>query len=310
MRDTVIKEITALAARDKDVFLVTGDAGFGILDEYQRTTGDRFLNLGVAEQNMLSFAAGLALAGYKVYAYNIIPFLLYRAYEQVRNDICYQELPVTLVGIGSGVTYAPGGMTHYSAEDIAVARTLPNLEILSPCDPAEARACAAYARARRAPTYIRVSKVSDGPVHPAGAALPDIAAPLEIAPGTGVALLFHGSIGLEVKTALGLAKGRPLCLSVPMLRPLDTARLAERLRGCHTVITVEEHFAEGGLGSILAEWQAAGGPRFRLVRLGIRNEFIHAVKSTRGMREHYGIDAPAIAAAVDAAFAAGGGRAG
>src|SRR3989338_2535360 len=114
---------------------------------------------------MISFSAGLALAGYKVFVYNIIPFVLYRCYEQVRNDICYQRLPVTLVGIGSGVTYAPQGMTHYSVEDIAVARSLPNLTIFSPADPMEAKLCAEYAVKNNAPVYIRIAKSGEPPIH-------------------------------------------------------------------------------------------------------------------------------------------------
>ncbi|ODS30339.1 MAG: transketolase pyridine binding subunit [Candidatus Scalindua rubra] len=138
MRNTVINKITEYAEEDKNVFFVSGDAGYGVLDEYKKCFPNRYLNLGVAEQNMISFSAGLGLAGYNVFIYNIVPFVLYRCYEQVRNDICYQRLPVTLIGIGSGVTYAPQGITHYGVEDVSIARTLPNLVILSPSDPIEA----------------------------------------------------------------------------------------------------------------------------------------------------------------------------
>ena len=131
MRNSVIERITKEAEKRKDVFLITGDAGFGVLDNYKKLFPENFLNLGVAEQNMIGIASGLGLIGFKVFVYNIVPFLLYRCYEQVRNDICYQNVPVTLIGIGSGVTYSPQGVTHYSVEDIALARTLPNLVILS-----------------------------------------------------------------------------------------------------------------------------------------------------------------------------------
>src|SRR3989338_11563341 len=158
MRNTVIDRITHHAERHKEIFLIAGDAGFGVLDEYKKRLPKRFLNLGVAEQNVIGFAAGLANVGYRIFLYNIIPFLLYRCYEQVRNDICYQRLPVTLVGIGSGLTYAPQGITHYSIEDIALARTLPNMIILSPSDPLEAMKCAEYAIKSKKPVYIRISK--------------------------------------------------------------------------------------------------------------------------------------------------------
>src|SRR3990167_8544765 len=155
MRNTLINTIIDACKKREDVFVISGDAGLGVFDEFKEAYKNRFLNLGIAEQNMASFAAGLAMSDFKVYLYNIIPFLLYRCYEQVRNDICYQRLPVTLVGIGSGLTYAPQGMTHYSVEDIAIARTLPNLVILSPSDPVEAQGCVEYAFKSKKPVYIR-----------------------------------------------------------------------------------------------------------------------------------------------------------
>ncbi len=114
MRRAVINTITEFAKKEKKAFMIVGDAGYGVMDEFCRFFPERFLNLGVAEQNMIGFSAGLAMAGFKVFVYDIIPFLLYRAYEQIRNDICYQRLPLTLIGIGSGITYAPQGITHYA----------------------------------------------------------------------------------------------------------------------------------------------------------------------------------------------------
>jgi transketolase len=275
------------------VFLVTGDAGFGILDGYQKAFPRRFLNLGVAEQNAMGFSAGLALAGYKVVVYNIVPFVLFRCYEQVRNDVCYQRLPLILVGIGSGVTYAPGGVTHYSVEDLAIARTLPNLVVLSPCDPVEARACVDFAMRSRRPVYIRIAKTGEAVLHKA--ARVDISRPLLMGEGRGVALLFHGSIAPEAVAAAAAARPRPRLISVPMVQPLDLRALARRLRGIRTVVTVEEHFQDGGLGTVVADWVARERLPLRLVKLGIRNEFIHAVRSAAGLRRLYGIDAAGIA---------------
>ena len=165
MRNTVINKITEVAKKNKNIFIITGDAGFGVLDEYKNSFPKRFLNLGIAEQNTISFAGGLALTGYKVFVYNIVPFVMYRCYEQVRNDICYQKLPVILIGIGSGVTYAPQGVTHYSVEDVALAKTLPNLTILSPADPYEAALCAEYALKSKNPVYIRIAKSGEPKIH-------------------------------------------------------------------------------------------------------------------------------------------------
>jgi transketolase len=292
MRNTVMNRITGLARTEKNIFMVTGDAGFGVLDEFQRRFPDRFLNLGVAEQNMIGCAAGLAMTGFRVVVYNIIPFLLYRCYEQVRNDICYQNLPVTLVGIGSGVTYAPQGITHYSVEDIMVARTLPNLAVLSPCDPLEATKCVDFAMKSKKPVYIRVAKSGEVSIHKKcpGA----IEKPIVVREGTRVAVLFYGSVATEAVKATFDLNPSPRVLSLPMIQPLNFAALRKTLKGMHTIITVEEHFIEGGLGSIIADWIAREGLPFKLIKLGIKNEFIHAIKNVTGMRCYYGICAERI----------------
>ncbi|KKK74677.1 hypothetical protein LCGC14_2881390, partial [marine sediment metagenome] len=240
MRNSLINTIVKYAEKDKKLFLISGDAGYGVLDEYKKRFPDRYLNMGVAEQNMISFAAGLGLTGYKVFVYNIIPFVLYRCYEQVRNDICYQRLPIALIGIGSGVTYAPQGITHYAVEDIAIARTLPNLVILSPSDPRESEKCAEFALKSRVPVYIRVAKSGEPLIHKND--IKDITKPLVISEGKEIAILFHGSIGIEVIKALENMGKRPTVISVPMIQPLDFRSLLERLEGIRSLITVEEHF--------------------------------------------------------------------
>jgi len=300
MRNTVINKITAVAKENKNIFVIAGDAGFGVLDEFQKNFPARFLNLGVAEQNTISFSAGLALVGYKVFVYNIIPFVMFRCYEQVRNDICYQRLPVTLVGIGSGVTYAPQGMTHYSVEDVAIARTLPNLTILSPCDPQEAEKCAEYAIKNNGPVYIRVAKSGEPTVHQSK--IKSIANPIIVKEGHGVAVLFYGSVGVEVIKAVQDLKKLPWVISIPKLQPLNFDFLLKKLKGVHTLITVEEHFVDGGLGSIIGDWLARDRLSFKLKKLGIKNEFIHAIKNNAGMRKHYGIAADNIKIAIREAF--------
>lgn len=291
MRNTVINHLTSEAKTNPDIFLITGDAGFGVIDEYQSLYPNRFLNLGIAEQNMISFSAGLALTGYKVFCYNLIPFLLYRPYEQVRNDICYQKLPVTLIGIGSGVTYSPHGVTHYSVEDIAIARTLPNLTILSPADKTEATECIKYALKNPNPTYIRLAKNSDLSIHKTNKI--NIEHPLIVKDGYGTAVLFHGSIAEEVMKS-GFKNSSVMFISIPTLQPIDFKALMRNLKDVHTIITIEEHFKDGGLGSIISDWLVKEQLSFKLIKLGITNEFIHAIKSTAGMRDLYGISAEKI----------------
>ena len=280
-----------------DVFIVSGDAGLGVFDDFKETNPERFVNLGVAEQNMAGMAAGLALTGYKVFTYNIVPFTLYRCYEQVRNDICYQKLPVVMIGIGSGVTYAPQGMTHYAVEDIGIAQTLPNLVVLSPMDPIEARQAALFALDSPDPVYVRLAKRGEPNIHSTEAV--DVSGPIQIVDGSGTALLFHGSIAPEVMGARVLLEKqgiRPRVISLPMVKPLNRERLHGMLEGMEEVVTVEEHFAEDGLGGILAREYARKRPSWRLHTLGVEKKFIHDIKNTAGMRDLFGISAEKIAA--------------
>lgn len=296
MRNSVIGTITRAARKNKKIFMISGDAGFGVLDDYQKEFPDRFVNLGVAEQNTISFASGMGLMGFKVFVYNIVPFALYRCYEQVRNDVCYQRVPVTIIGIGSGVTYAPQGVTHYSLEDIALARTMPNLVIFSPSDPQEAVKCAEYAVKSQKPVYIRIAKTGEPPIHKGK--IGDISKPVVFQKGSGVAVLFHGSVSIEVVEALEGLRHKPTVISVPMIQPLDFDSLSESLRDVHTIMTVEEHFIDGGLGSVIAEWIATSGLPYKLRKLGIKNKYIHDIMNNKGMRQLHGISSAAIRQAI------------
>jgi transketolase len=255
--------------------------------------------MGVAEQNTISFAAGLAMTGFRVVVYNIAPFVLYRCYEQVRNDLCYQELPVVLVGTGSGITYAPMGMSHYAVEDIGVARTLPNLTTISPMDPPEAKAAATYALQCPGPVYIRLAKRGEPTFHQGEVA--DITAPQLIRDGANVALVFHGSIASEVLSAVTLLNQQsitPRVISVPTVQPIDWLKLGVLLEGIDMVLCVEEHFVTSGLGSMLALHKVETAAQWGLIVAGIPAEFIHRVQGVERLRETFGITAAAIAGRV------------
>lgn len=300
MRNTFVNTVIDAASGRDDLLFISGDAGLGVFDDLQKRSPRSFLNLGVAEQNMASFGAGLALTGCKVYLYNIIPFLLYRCYEQVRNDICYQKLPVVLAGIGSGVTYAPAGMTHYAVEDLGLAATLPNLTVLSPCDAHEARAAAAYSLAAPGPVYVRLAKRGEDAVH--GALVRDITRPNMIRDGADCALVFHGSIAPEAIEAVRILETHGIAaalVSVPMLQPLDGEALFGLLAGKRLVTTVEEHFEHTGLGGLVARMAAERKPSWRLLTRGIANRFIHEVNDTAGMRRLFGLNAEQIALDVE-----------
>jgi transketolase len=280
----------------EDIFIISGDAGLGVFDEFKERHADRFLNLGVAEQNAVSFCAGMALTGYKMYLYNIIPFLLYRCYEQVRNDICYQKLPVVLAGIGSGITYAPQGMTHYSVEDLGIAQTLPNLTVLSPIDPIEARSAALYSLDANTPVYVRLAKRGEPNIHKTQEI--NVLMPQEIEKGEGVAIIFHGSIApeaIKAREVLTQEKIYPKLISIPMIQPLNTDELFKMLEGLDYVVSTEEHFLNCGLGSIVAQEYVKIRPKWKLYTLGITYKFIHEIKDVQGMRKHFGISGQKLA---------------
>jgi transketolase len=296
MRNNFINTVLDACSQRDDIFIISGDAGLGVFDDFKEKYPERFLNLGVAEQNTISFAAGLAISGKKVFVYNIIPFVLYRCYEQVRNDICYQRLPVTLVGIGSGVTYAPMGMTHYSVEDVGLARTLPNLTVFSPSDPVEARAAAHFALDAEKPVYVRLAKRGEPDLH--AAPCRDIRKPQLLAAGENMALACHGSITGEVLAARSIMAANGLNAAVysfPMLQPIDANLVEETFRGYKVVVVIEEHYVNCGLGGILADvWSERRIPA-RIHRIGIPHEFIHDVRNTSGMRRAFGINSSSIA---------------
>lgn len=299
MRKSFVSTIIAECERRDDIIIISGDAGLGVFDRFRADYPQRFINLGIAEQNMAGFAAGLATTGFKVYLYNIIPFLLYRCYEQVRNDICYQNLPIVLVGTGSGVTYAPAGISHYAVEDVGLARTLPSLTVLSPCDPAEAEAAARYSLEAAGPVYVRIAKQGE-PVINQGTEI-DLTAPQIIREGEQVAIVFHGSIAEEVLAACDDLAGagiHPRLVSMPMLQPFNGQRLCAALDGVTAVLSVEEHFADTGLGASLKGICAEQRPAWRLRALGIDGKQLRQVQDTRGLRAQSGISAAHIGKAV------------
>ena len=162
MRDAFVAELTQLAAVDPSVMLITGDLGFGVLDNYAAQFPEQFLNAGVAEQNMTGLACGLALEGHKVYTYSIANFTTLRPLEQIRNDICYHDADVTLVSVGGGFSYGQLGMSHFATEDLAILRALPNIKVIAPADPWETKILTRKLAIQKGPKYLRLDKGNAG----------------------------------------------------------------------------------------------------------------------------------------------------
>lgn len=282
MRNSIANRIKELAKTDEKLFVISGDAGLGVWDDFKDTK--QFINPGVNEQLDIGFGAGMSLMGHKVVYYNIAPFVIMRPYEFVRNDICYQELSMILIGTGSGITYAPAGMTHYVLEDIALASTMPNLDIFSPADPIEAVACFNYAYKNKKPSYIRIAKNGEKVLHQKNI---DVTKPIFLhKTDSKHILILHGSIVDEASKILEIVDIN--IVTVPMLTfNFDWESF---LNNFDKIFTLEEHFINGGFGSMLRDKTEK-----KIYKFGIKNEYVHKIGNRDYLREYYKIDGKSVA---------------
>jgi transketolase len=303
MRTAFLKSLCELATYDPRVMLLTADLGWSVIEPFARAFPDRFLNVGVAEQNMLGVATGLALEGKIPFAYSIATFSSMRCYEQFRDGPVLHKLPVRVVGIGGGFSYGHAGPTHHAIEDLTINRTQPGATVLAPADAPQTRSAILATRHIPGPVYLRIDKGSypDIPGLDGRFALDT---PELVRGGRDVLFLAIGSIAQEVVKAADAAQRRGVGAAVAVLAHLGfTAgeRLVSLLRQYHTVMTVEEGSIAGGLGSLVAETVAHHGLRCRVHAHGVRTKFGHLTGSMDYMRRLHGIDAASLAAAAEGA---------
>jgi transketolase len=263
MRTAFIDTLTDLARRDPNLWLVCGDLGYGVLDKFAAEFPKRFINAGVAEQNMIGLAAGLALSGKTVFVYSIANFPTMRCLEQIRNDVCYHQANVKVVAVGGGYTYGTHGYTHFGLEDIAVLRALPGLTVAAPGDPIEADLVTRAVAQQYGPAYLRLGKAGEPKVHTVAPKDFALGQALRLREGADITLISTGGmLKLAADTAAHLAhEGLDVgVLSMPTIKPIDAAAI---LAVRHApIVSVEEHSVTGGLGSAVAEVLAeAGGER-------------------------------------------------
>lgn len=296
MRDLFLQTLTEIARADRRIFLITADLGFKVLDEYRKLLPDQFLNIGIAEQNMIGVATGMALSGRIVFVYSIANFPTLRCLEQIRNDACYHNANVNIVSVGAGLSYGQLGISHHATEDLAIMRAIPDLTVCSPGDIAEVRKCTEYLVKKEGAGFIRLdraceeieSKYEDfNPVEPR-----------MIKKGTEICLIVTGgmqSVAKEVALHLDSRNLSTTILSVPILYPLDTDKLVEIASSHEYVFTIEEHSIVGGLGGLISESILESSfPKPKFYRFGIRNGFTSIVGDQQFLRSQYMIDAPSI----------------
>jgi transketolase len=253
MRTAFINQLIEQARANPNVFLVVGDLGFSVVEPFTAEFPDRYLNAGVAEQNMTGVAAGLASEGFHVFTYSIANFPTLRCLEQVRNDICYHNLPVTVVAVGGGMAYGNLGYSHHAVQDLAIMRTLPGMTVLAPGDPGETSECVQWLVANPGPGYLRLGKAGEPDLHSVRGI---DRGPLLIRQGTElVALVATGAmleVALEVHKQLKAAGRLVAVYSQPWLKPVSAEFLAP-LSPYQRIVALEEHVAEGGLADVLRE---------------------------------------------------------
>lgn len=292
MRNAFSDALVAAAVADPKVLLLTGDHGYALFDPFRKARPEQYINCGIAEQNMVGVAAGLAKAGFKPIVYGLAAFVPVRVLEQIKIDVCYEKLPVVLIGDGAGLVYSHLGTSHQSTEDIACTRAIPDLTVLSPADRFEMTATMELALALKSPVYLRMGKSDRGDVH---------TQPLGLQAGQMVqvrrgkqrlALLATGSM---VKTALELCE-RGLdaeVWSVPCIKPLSRQQLAEVVARVDGLVTLEEHSVMGGLGACIAEEAAAIRP-LPICRIGVQDRFSAYCGTWDYLLKEHQIDLPSV----------------
>ena len=289
MRRIFINTLISLAEKDKDIVLITPDMGFSVLEPFFEKFPGRAINCGIAEQNAVSIAAGLALMGKKPYVYTIIPFLVERAFEQVRLDVAYMNTNVKLIGIGAGFTYGTAGATHYAIEDISIMRTLPNMTVCCPGDNNEAEQIIKASILTNKPMYIRIGRHKRGIFNNNKIKIGKASI---IKEGKDIAVITTSNMLPDAAYyCKNLAKqGRiPYLISMHTIKPLDKEYILALINKGVEIHTMEEHSIIGGLGSAVAEVIAESGKGIKFKRIGIPDEFSHIVGSQKYIKEQLGL---------------------
>ena len=297
MRDTFVRTLLEIAKKDKNVYIITGDLGFGVLKPFWTELPDQIINAGIAEQNMTSIAAGLAMQGKIVYTYSIGNFPTLRCIEQIRNDCAYHNANVKVVCVGGGFVYGSLGMSHHATEDIAMMRSLPDVTVLAPGDLVEAEAATKAIYETPGTCYLRLGRGGEKRIHEKLDGF-TIGKAIEIQKGEKVAVFSTGAIFDEVNEACEELKTQgiePTVYTFPTVKPIDREVILECAKTHKAIVTVEEHNLSGGFGSAVAEVLAeTDGVKAKLVRVALDDRYSCIVGSQKYLRKQYSIDAKAI----------------
>lgn len=290
MRTETIDALTDYARIHPDVMLLTADLGYSVLERFAEELPAQYANVGVCEQTMVGVAAGLALSGRRVVLYSIANFPTLRCLEQLRNDVCYHDLPVTVIAVGGGLSYGAQGYTHHGIEDLGIMAMLPNMVVTCPADPLEAMALLPQLLDLRRPAYLRLGRSGEPTLHAPGTEV-TLERAIRLREGHDIALLGIGPIiGRAVAAADALAaRGiSASVLSFPSFHPLDAAAVLEAAHGHRAILTVEEHSVSGGFGSRVADTLLTAGAAPRFGKFGITEALRGQIGSQRWLLDRLG----------------------
>lgn len=292
MRNAFIDELVQLARKHSNIALVVGDLGYSVIEPFADEFPDRFINAGVAEQNMTGLAAGMASEGYHVFTYSIANFPTYRCAEQIRNDVDYHKLPVTVVAVGGGLAYGSLGYSHHAVQDYALMRTMPNMLIASPGDPIETRACMRYLVAHPGPSYLRLGKAGEKVVH---TDIPEVAPGrwLKITgdPGCSRALLSTGAaLSYALSRRERSVQSECAVYSMPLWGMSSKMMQSKTASKFENIVTLEDHLIDGGFGSWLSESLLMTDCSSRLQLIGLSSEVCGTVGSQATLNRFGGLE--------------------
>lgn len=294
MRVAFSDALVHLAKGDPQVLLLTGDHGYSLFDDFRRECPTQYINAGIAEQNMVGMAAGLARAGFRPFVYGLSAFIPVRVVEQIKLDIAHDKLPVVLIGDGAGFVYSHLGTSHQSTEDIACTRAIPHLAVYSPADRFEVKACMEEAYSQMGPVYLRMGKSDCGDVH--AAELQVTAGDLLKAKSGSTDEITFIATGSLVRTAVDIAEESypdAKVFSAPFIKPINLAQVTALCQKSRAVVVLEEHSVLGGLGSVISEITSEFAPT-RVLRVGVRDRFSHYCGTYEYLLKEHGLDRAAI----------------
>lgn len=291
MRDAFFNRLYEIAKNDRNVILVSADMGAPSLDKFRKDLNSQFVNTGIAEQNMVTVATGLALSGKKVFTYAIMPFATLRCYEALKINVSLMNIPITIVGVGSGFSYEDSGPTHHSTEDITIMRVLPNMSILNSSDSIMAAKFAEMVYKSPGPNYIRLDREILPVIYNQDEKFTDGLANLKT--GKDIYIVATGNMvhrALEVANKLKEYSLDVGVIDFYRLKPVNERLLLEMLKKVKKIVTLEEHLLIGGLGSTIAEILADNKKTILLKRLGIQDKYYYAYGGRGNIQSLCGLD--------------------